>query len=100
MGLEKWRSPIFEKKFCVQIIHLFVSKLVVFGHFLEIASLDFANFAYFDRWDWYLTNSSDCCSKENFLYVISHIDAVNMRKNAYFAIYFGLGDDKDALFDR
>ena len=26
--------------------HLFVPKLMVFGHFLEIASLDFANFAY------------------------------------------------------
>ena len=51
MSLEKWRSLIFEKKFCVQIINLFVSKLQVFGHFLEIASLDFANFAYFDRWN-------------------------------------------------
>ena len=27
----------------------------VFGHFLEIASLDFDNFAYNDRQAWYLT---------------------------------------------
>ena len=45
--LRKVTKPDFWKKFCVQIIHLFVSKLVVFGHFLEIASLDFAqNFRY------------------------------------------------------
>ena len=42
LALEKWRSPIFEKKMCLQIISLFVSKIGVFGHFLEIASLDFA----------------------------------------------------------
>ena len=29
---------------CLQIISLFVSKIGVFGHFLEIPSLDFANF--------------------------------------------------------
>ena len=64
MSVEKWRSPIFEKKICVQIINLFVSKLQVFGHFLEIVSLDFANFAYFDRWNLYLTISIGCCSKK------------------------------------
>ena len=41
--LRKVTKPDFrKKKICVQIIHLFVSKLVVFRHFLEIASLDFA----------------------------------------------------------
>ena len=31
-----------KKKICLQIIGQFVSKIGVFGHFLEIASLDFA----------------------------------------------------------
>ena len=35
-------KPDFQKKFCLQIIAQFVSKIAVFGHFLEIASLDFA----------------------------------------------------------
>ena len=35
-------EPDFWKKKCLQIISLFVSKIGVFGHFLEIASLDFA----------------------------------------------------------
>ena len=38
----KVTKPDFRKKICVLIINLFVSELVVFGHFLEIASLDFA----------------------------------------------------------
>ena len=42
MSLKKWRSPIFKKKMCLQIISLFVSKIEVFRHFLEIAALDFA----------------------------------------------------------
>ena len=29
-------------------------------HFLEIASLDFSSFAYYDRRDWYLTSSGGC----------------------------------------
>ena len=40
--LRKVTKPDFRKKNCVQIINLFVSKLQVFGHFFEIASLDFA----------------------------------------------------------
>ena len=36
------QSQIFEKKMCLQIIAQFVSKIEVFGQFLEIASLDFA----------------------------------------------------------
>ena len=56
MSIEKWRSPIFEKK--AQIIDLFVPKLTVFGQFLEIASLDFADFAYYDKKEWYLAEPS------------------------------------------
>ena len=41
---------------CLQIISLFVSKIGVFGHFLEIPSLDFANFAYYIRQEWYLAD--------------------------------------------
>ena len=54
--LEKWRSPIFEKKMCLQIISLFVSKIGVFGHFLEIASLDFAKNA--RNYNYYCEESS------------------------------------------
>ena len=47
MSIEKWRSPIFETEMYVQNILLFVSKIGVFGHFHEIASLDFACLAYY-----------------------------------------------------
>ena len=45
----KVTEPDFPKKNCLQIIAQFVSKMEVFGHFLEFASLDFSNFAYDDR---------------------------------------------------
>ena len=35
-------DPDFQKNFCLQIIAQFVSKIEVFGHYLETASLDFA----------------------------------------------------------
>ena len=35
-------EPDFRKKKCLQIIAQFVSKIAVFGHYLKIASLDFA----------------------------------------------------------
>ena len=38
----KVTKPDFWKKMCLQIISLFGSKIGVFGHFLEITSLDFA----------------------------------------------------------
>ena len=48
---KKVTKPDFRKKMCLQIISLFVSKIGVFGHFLEIASLDFAknvrNYCYY-----------------------------------------------------
>ena len=44
-------KPDFQKKMCLQIISLFVSKIGVFGLFLENASLDFAenlrNYSYY-----------------------------------------------------
>ena len=41
---------------CLQNIQLFVSKIGVFGHFLKIASSDFANFACVIRLEWYLAD--------------------------------------------
>ena len=41
-------------------------KFEVFGHFLEFESLDFLDFAYYDRQAWYLRGRSDlltCFSK-------------------------------------
>ena len=49
-------KPISKKKMCLQNIRLFVSKIGVFGHFLKIASLDFANFACVIRQQWYLAD--------------------------------------------
>ena len=43
---KKVTKPDFWKKICLQNIGLFASKIEVFGHFLQIASLDFASFAY------------------------------------------------------
>ena len=45
----KVTKPDFWKKMCLQIIMQFVSKIAVFGHFLEIASLDFAKNVRNDR---------------------------------------------------
>ena len=52
---------------CLQIIRLFVSKIEVFGHFLEIASLDFANFAYYIRKQWYLTDLGGSSLQKKYL---------------------------------
>ena len=80
---------------CLQNILLFVSKIGVFGHFLEIASLDFANFAYNDRQEWHLTEPCSSSFQKNicvFYDVISHIDLVNIWKNADSSSLFGLND--------
>ena len=45
INVEKWRSPI---------------------HFLEIASLDFANFAYCNRQDLYITDLGGCSLQKIF----------------------------------
>ena len=41
-------------------------KFEVFGHFLEFESLDFLDFAYYDRQVWYLTGESDKVGEKNF----------------------------------
>ena len=52
---------------CLQNILLFVSKIGVFGHFLEIASLDFANFAYNDRQEWHLAEPCSSSFQKKYL---------------------------------
>ena len=52
---------------CLQNILLFVSKIGVFGHFLEIASLDFANFAYDDRQEWHLAEPCSSSFQKKYL---------------------------------
>ena len=37
-----------------------------FRHFLEFESLDFLDFAYYDRHAWYLTNKSQKVAEKNF----------------------------------
>ena len=61
------QSPISTKKMCLQIISLFVSKIEVFCHFLEIASLDFANFAYYIRQECYLTDLGGSSLQKKYL---------------------------------
>ena len=63
----KVTKPDFLKKMCLQNIRLFVSKIGVFGHFLEIASLDFANFAYYIRKQWYLTDLGGSSLQKKYL---------------------------------
>ena len=46
---------------------LFVSKIEVFGHFLQIASLDFANFAYCIRQEWYLADLGGFSLQKKYL---------------------------------
>ena len=60
-------KPDFWKKMCLQNILLIVSKIGVFGHFLEIATLDFANFAYNDRQEWYLVDPCSSSVQKKYL---------------------------------
>ena len=39
----------------------------VFGHFLNKKSLDFADFAYYDRQAWYLATDSGQCAEKKYL---------------------------------
>ena len=66
MNVEKWPSPFLIKK-CLQNIWLFVSKIGGFGHSLDIASLDFADFAYFDGQEWYLADLGGCNLQKKYL---------------------------------
>ena len=52
---------------CLQNISIFVSKIGVFGHYLEIASLDFADFAYYIRQEWYLTDLGGSSPQKKYL---------------------------------
>ena len=72
-------KPDFLKKMCLHNILLFVSKIGVFGHFLEIDSLDFANFAYNDRQEWLLAEPcSSSFQKKYYLtpYICTRIDII------------------------
>ena len=54
---KKETKPDFLKKnMCIQNIRVFLSKIGVFGHFLKIAILDFANFASFIRQERYIAD--------------------------------------------
>ena len=52
---------------CLQNISIFVSKIGLFGHYLEIASLDFADFAYYIRQEWYLTDLGGSSPQKKYL---------------------------------
>ena len=52
---------------CLQNILIFVSKIGLFGHYLEIASLDFADFAYYIRQEWYLTDLGGSSPQKKYL---------------------------------
>ena len=53
-----WMKPIFQKNVQFGDIWLWnrqkIAQIVVFGHFLDFASLVFLDFAHNDRWAWYL----------------------------------------------
>ena len=42
-------------------------KFKVFRHFLEFESLDFLDFAYYDRQAWYLATDSGQCAEKKYL---------------------------------
>ena len=75
MNVEKWRSPILIKKMCLQNISIFVSKIGPFGHYLEIDSLDFADFAYYIRQEWYLTDLGGSSPQKKYLRLLWTIKA-------------------------
>ena len=60
---------------CLQNISIFVSKIGLFGHYLEIASLDFADFAYYIRQEWYLTDLGGSSSQKKYLRLLWTIKA-------------------------
>ena len=60
---------------CLQNISIFVSKIGLFGHYLEIASLDFADFAYYIRQEWYLTDLGGSSPQKKYLRLLWTIKA-------------------------
>ena len=85
---------------CVQIIGQFVSKIEVFGHFLEIASLDFSSFAYYDRLDWYLTTLGGCCSRKKFLLCYFAYWRASICEKTHFLEIASLDFSSFAYYDR
>ena len=70
MSLKKWRRPIFEKKnlgLNLGKLGPNLPKFEVSGHFLEFESLDFFDFAYYDRRAWYLADSGGVSSQKKYL---------------------------------
>ena len=62
-------KPDFEKKKFgpnLGILGPNLPKFGVFSHFREFESLDFSNFAYFNRKTWYLTDSGGHVAEKNF----------------------------------
>ena len=62
-------KPDFRKKKCGPNLGKLgpnLPKFEVFGHFLEFESLDFLDFAYYDRQAWYLTDKSQKVAEQNF----------------------------------
>ena len=58
----------------LQIV-LVVSKIGLFGHYLEIAALDFADFAYYIRQEWYLTDLGGSSPQKKYLRLLWTIKA-------------------------
>ena len=48
----------------------------VFGHFLDKKSLDFADFAYYDRQAWYLVTDGGLCAEKNLTLNFAHLDPI------------------------
>ena len=62
----------------------------VFGHFREFASLDFSDFAYYDRQAWYLTGTGGPVAEKNFLAQIWAFLGPNLAQNRVFGNYLDL----------
>ena len=73
----KVTKPDFLKKKCLQNIRLFVSKIGVFGHFLKIGSLDFANFACVTRQEWCLADPGGLNLQKNISVFYSLLKVVS-----------------------
>ena len=88
MYVEKSDEAQFLKKKSLQNNLLFVSKIGVFGHFLEIASLDFTNFAYFNRQEWYLADLGGCSLQKKI--IVSFLAYESLSPNYFFVSKFNI----------
>ena len=76
---------------CLQNIWLFVSKIGVFGHFLKIALLDFANFACVIRQEWYLPDPGGFNHQKNisvFYSLLKIVSKLFFRLLIYFLDFY------------